>query len=521
MKKITSLIAIMMLLSVTTTSCNQKSTLRTLTIYNWQDYIFEGSDEVAGVVEQFEEYYYATYQEKIKVNYYTFETNENMLNILKTGKSNYDLVCPSDYTIQKMISEGMAQPLDVSKISNYTDYGSPYMKEVFETNKTYNEKKELVSWSDYSIPYMWGTMGFMYNPEIFDGVEKLEEEVETWDILWNEKYKGRGTLKDSVRDTYCAGVLKVYQDELNELAQSYENELITASEYMKKVSEIMNRADDETISKVEKALKSAKENIYGFEVDSGKSDIVTGKIDINFCWSGDAVYAMDCAEEESGYFLNYVVPKEGSNIWFDGWVIPNNAKEVDLAHEFLNFLCDPVIACLNMEEVGYTSAIAGEEIFELVNDWYAPSSREDYSDEEWEELSLEEQEEVNENDKIFASETSLQEALENEELYVTDLTYFFGDTIEEPALVYYFEKNRQLNAQYPEYEVVIRCGVMEEFGEANDKVLDMWSRVKSDDVPVWAWVIITIVIFVVAFYLISSYTTRKIRTDRLKAKKIN
>ena len=519
MNKKLAISAVALILSLNVAGCSQKESVRTLTIYNWQDYIYEGDDENPGVVEQFKTYYYEKYNETIEVEYYTFETNENMLNVLKTGKSNYDLVCPSDYTIQKMIMEDMVQPLDKTKLNYYYEYASPYIQNIFEKSTAITKDKKEVSWADYAIPYMWGTMGFMYNPEMFDNVTKFEEDITSWNILWNENYKGRGTLKDSVRDTYCAGILKVYEDELNDLATKYASKEITGEQYTEKVTEIMNRTDKETLDKVEKALKEAKNNVYGFEVDSGKSDIVTGKIDMNFCWSGDAVYSMDCAEEESGIYLNYYVPKEGSNVWFDGWVIPKDAEEVDLAHEFLNFICNPDIAYQNMEEIGYTSSIAGQAIFDLVNEWYAPSLSSDFSEDEWNELSLEEQEEILANDLIFATEESLNEALENEEIYALDLSYFFGDTIEEEATIYYFEKNRQLNAQFPDYDTIVRCGVMEDFGDANEDVINMWSRVKSNEVPVWGWIVVVVAIIIAIIYFVYSYLTKKIRMQRINLKR--
>lgn len=161
MKKYFSLSFLFLLMGAMVTSCkgtsaNQKES-NVLRIYNWQDYIFEGDDENDSVIDQFIDYYYETYGERIEVEYYTFETNENMLNVLKTGKSSYDLICPSDYTIQKMIKEGMVEPLDMSLLDNYTQYASPYIKDLFENSKTVNENQEEVSWSDYSIPYMWGT----------------------------------------------------------------------------------------------------------------------------------------------------------------------------------------------------------------------------------------------------------------------------------------------------------------------------------------------------------------------------
>ena len=132
MNKKLAISAVALILSLNVAGCSQKESVRTLTIYNWQDYIYEGDDENPGVVEQFKTYYYETYNETIEVEYYTFETNENLLNVLKTGKSNYDLVCPSDYTIQKMIMEDMVQPLDKTKLNYYHEYASPYIQNIFE-----------------------------------------------------------------------------------------------------------------------------------------------------------------------------------------------------------------------------------------------------------------------------------------------------------------------------------------------------------------------------------------------------
>ena len=413
-KNIFSYFAFAMILSYLAPSCSSNVTVRTLTIYNWQDYIFEGDEDTASVVEQFEEYYLNKYNEKIEVKYFTFETNENMLNVLKTGKSHYDLVCPSDYVIQKMIREDMLEPLNRENVPNYTTYASPYIKELFESNQVKIEEGEnknyIVSWADYAIPFFWGTMGFMYNPDVLIN----ETDINSWSILWDEKYERMSTLKDSVRDTYCAGVLYTFSNEkhpevgysLNELKEMYLNNQISDKQYQQYIQTIMNDVDDETLEKVKENLKIAKENVYGFEVDSGKADIVTGKIAINFCWSGDAVYAMDCAEEESGISLNYVIPEEGSNVWFDGWVMPKGA-DTELAEEFLNFISRPDIAALNMNEVGYSSAIAGESIYQMIKEWYGSEKVYD------------------ENQNIAISQSELDQLLNNKEVYKYDVSYFY------------------------------------------------------------------------------------------------
>ena len=433
-----------------------------LRVYNWQDYINDGTDEDGqkvdqSVMELWEQDYEARTGRKVTVQYDTFETNETMLNTLRTGKTQYDLVCPSDYIIQKMLIETrtgtdqniMIEKYDLSKMPNYTANVSPYISSLFERN----------GWSDYAVGYMWGTVGIVYNPETV-----ALEDVSTWDILWNPDYAKATTCKDTSRDAYVIGLLKVYGDELRANRAAYDNGEISADELQARTHEIVNRVDDESIAKVEEALKAMKDNIYGFEVDSGKSDIVSGKIDANVAWSGDAVYAMDLAEEEDDQYLNFVVPEEGSTVWFDGWVMPKGAN-VELAQDFVNFMCDPEIAAMNQDFIGYTSVIAGDEIFDLVTDWY------DIEDGEIE----------------------------------YDLSYFFEGTLSEDRLTdgkaiirtTADEMNRQLMTQYPSPEVTARCGVMEDFGDQNDKVLASWGRIKGTSLPVWLYVLLAVVLVAV------------------------
>ena len=166
-----------------------------------------------------------------------------------------------------------------------------------------------------------------------------------------------------------------------------------------------------------------------------------------------------------------------------------------------------------MEYIGYTSATAGQEIFDLVVDWYGVKTRDYYSDEEWALLSNEEKEEV------FEDEDALLEAYENGEIYKVDLSYLFEGTIEGEAIVYTYEINRQFSAQYPSYETVVRCAVMEDFGKDNEKVISMWIRVKSDEVPVWIWIFIGSAIVLALVYFVSSKASKQIRNQRIKEKR--
>ena len=274
-------------------------------------------------------------------------------------------------------------------------------------------------------------MGFTYDPDYFE-----PEEVGTWECLWNKdaKYKNQFSLKDSMRDTYVTAIFHVYRDEIKALDED-------DPEYNAKLTAIFNRCDDETIAKVEAALKEAKKTtINTFEVDEGKDDIVKGAYHANLAWSGDAIYAMDSAEEnEPAKYLNYALPEEGSNVWFDGWCMPKGANK-EVAEEFVNFISLPEIAVLNMSYVGYTSPIVGDEVWEYVEETYAA------------------------DEKV-------------EDTYEVDLSFYFGK--EAKISIDSEEEGRQFDAQYPTEEVLKKCCMMNDFGDQQKKVEEMWVRVKA------------------------------------------
>ena len=180
-------------------SCGKDDELRTLRIYNWQDYIDDGTMEEDGtsILDDFKNFYYENYGEEIEVIYDTFETNESMFNTLKTGKTTYDLVCPSEYMIMRMIKDGMLEPFEDGKTPIYDQYASKYIQNLFENTPVSDGK----SMADYAKGYMWGTVGLVYDPEYVS-----DDEVSSWNIMWDSNYKGMISTKDSIRDTYVAGV---------------------------------------------------------------------------------------------------------------------------------------------------------------------------------------------------------------------------------------------------------------------------------------------------------------------------
>lgn len=372
---------------------------QTLYIKNMQDYIYECDPEngydAPDLVEQFvtyarEELGYT----KAEVIYDTTDTNETLFSEMQTGKSSYDLVCPSDYMIQKLISNDMLYKLtdeDKAKVPNYfgeDSYASVRIKNSLDNIKVEREGKETEYLRDYAVGYMWGTLGILFNPEYstFEAHDISYDEViadmSSWSNLWDKKYKGTLSVKDSMRDTYCIGVLETYKDELLSAKETYQEDRKTDEEaalaaYQTKLDEIFNRSDYSYIKEVEPVLKELKYNSFGLECDSGKEDIVTGKIGINLAWSGDAVYSMEKANDDSKlsepFQLYYSIPDVGSNVWFDAWVIPNTPRsdaQKELALAFLNFISDPENATQNMDYIGYTPFIAGDTILELARDWY-------------------------------------------------------------------------------------------------------------------------------------------------------
>ncbi|MBR6909933.1 MAG: extracellular solute-binding protein, partial [Lachnospiraceae bacterium] len=316
-----------------------------LKVCNWEEYIDEGDwdeDEVIdlesgdifgenSLVEDFEDWYFETYGQKVKVQYSCFGTNEELYSMLTMGDE-YDLVCPSDYMIMKLMSEGMAEPFsddffDESVEENYYINGvSPFIREVFEENEIGGEK-----WSKYAAGYMWGVTGIIYNPEMLS-----REEASTWNVFTNKNIYRRITIKDNVRDAMFAAIGAVKSDYL------LSDEFRKRQDYSESLMDEMNDVSDETLLDVQNYLQLAKDNLYSFETDSGKADMITGKVAANYQWSGDAVYAMEQAEEDD-FILEFAVPEESTNLWFDGWVMLKNGIKGDTAKKhaaesFINFL---------------------------------------------------------------------------------------------------------------------------------------------------------------------------------------
>ncbi len=514
-----------------------------LNVYNWEDYIDEGDEEegIPSLIEEFENKMLEEEGRRVSVVYSTFDTNETMLSELQTGKSSYDLICPSDYVIQKMIAEDLIQPYDDGSTPNYDKYVSPFVADKID-NIEVNGEKGIVS--RYARGYMWGTLGLLYNPT-FSGLEakgitedEMQEDMKDWLSLWDDKYSNLLAIKDSMRDTYAVGIMKTYNDDFELDGQNYEGFKTIKEKYLQgiydedtyneKVSEIFNLNDSTTITRVGNDLQDLKNNAYGFEVDSGKTDMARGMyFAINVAWSGDAAWAMDMADENNenstdpNYhetILKYAIPETGANIWFDGWVIPKNSQHKDLAQKFVDFLSTPQYAARNMNYIGYTPVIAGDEILDLVQSWYDLRYDEDslsldpsYLDG----LTLVTKDEID----------SLPEEEKEDKYYMKDISYFFEGTLENKDIsdsifaIAASEKDRQFDTQYPDSSLLPGLAVMADFGSQNADLLLMWENVKNTPLPLYAYILVLVaVVAIIIFYIVYKVSKHNVK-ERRKARK--
>ena len=528
-----------------------------LKIYNWEEYVSESDDNKIGwsdyisgnyelspddeyvdLIYLFESYCKEVLNRNVKVEYSTFGTNENMYNELNLSKKevggkvsySYDLVCPSEYMLLKMMKEDMLEPLSDNgreDVKTYDENSSEYIRSLFKKLTIQANDGTEKCLYDYANCYMWGTMGYVINPELVDA-----QAAEHWSLLWDDRYYGDGTIKDSVRDSYILAVGYVYRDELNALKERYDNGELSASSYNARLTEVFNRTDEQSINKAGEVLTSLKSRLFGYEVDSGKKDMAQGKIKINFAWSGDAVYTMDFAEEASDgeVLLEYYVPEEGSNIFFDGWAMPKGANK-ELARLFINFVSMSQNACLNMNYIGYTSSIAGEVMFENAVDWYgtyvllnADEADEDaieldgeyYVEEYFGNLDAETVQSLKTGDNVYKVNLPVYDENDNvigvekaveKELYATDLSYFFNTALEDDEgyvsyVLYTDAKNRQCQTQYPGLDVINRCTVMKCFSDDEIRSLNnMWDTSKVGDASLGKLLIVIGVVLLVILAL--------------------
>ncbi|MCI8465679.1 MAG: ABC transporter substrate-binding protein [Lachnospiraceae bacterium] len=271
-------------------------------IFNWGEYIDEE------VIELFEE------ETGIEVVYDTFETNEAMYPIIEAGGVSYDAICPSDYMIEKLIANDLLSEINFDNIPNLK-----YISEgIMEGSRTFDPENK------YSVPYTFGTLGILYNTALID------EEVDSWEALWNEEYKGNILMYNSPRDLFVAPL-----------------EILGYS---------INTTDETELSEAKELLLKQKPLLQRYVMDQIKDSMISGSASIAMCYSGEVLQL-----QSSNPDLKYVVPKEGSNYFIDSWVIPANAENKENAEAWINFLNRPEIALKNFEYITYSTPNTGAQ----------------------------------------------------------------------------------------------------------------------------------------------------------------
>ncbi len=406
--------------------CGAADRAHTLKIYNWADYIDED------LLEEFKSWYREQTGEEVEIIYQLFDVNEIMLSKIELGHEDFDVVCPSDYIIERMLRQDLLLPIsrDFGDTPDYTVNVAPFMKEKLGEIESSGKNAE-----DYVVAYMWGTTGILYNPKYV-----TREEASSWDCLKNPKFKGKIFVKDAFRDVYTSLNIALHKDQIASGEVSLQDVCCDSS--------------DESIAMVENYLNEVKGNVLGWEADFGKEAMTKEKGWINLSWSGDAQWAIDEAAKV-GVTLDYAVPSEGSTVWFDGWVIPKYAKNVQAARYFIDFLCIPENAIRNMDVIGYVSALGGDGILEaMTDDDYAP----------------------------------------------LDASYFFGDAA----------KSVRLNpVMYPDASVIAHCGMMHDSGDRTEELLKMWSRVKGDNAGYFTYICIAVAAVAIVIALILNRRKKK------------
>ena len=312
----------------------------TLKVYNWSDYL-----DVA-VIDEFEQWYEEQTGEPVKVILQTFDVNETMLSKIEKGQEDFDVVCPSDYIIERMLQRDLLLPIDrnYGSTPDYIgQYLSPFIRDCFD--KFDGGGKNA---NDYAVGYMWGTVGIIYNPKYVTA-----EEASTWDIFRNPKFAGKLFMKEDARDVFSQIAIFLHHDEL-------ERGEIT-------LDELLRDSSDEAIAEVEAYLKEVKPLVAGWEADFGKDQMVLERGWVSLNWSGDGVWTRDQAEP-LGVPIEFSFPKEGFTLFFDGWVIPKYAKNPKAASYWINFMNRPDIVIRNVIETGYVSCNAAPEVLEAFED---------------------------------------------------------------------------------------------------------------------------------------------------------
>jgi spermidine/putrescine transport system substrate-binding protein len=276
----------------------------TLYVYNWGEYISDGSDGAMDVVKEFEEL------TGINVEYTTFDTNEGLYSKLQSGSAYYDIIIPSDYMISRMALNGMLEKLDYGNIPNF----EKYMDNAFR-NPDYDVAQE------YSVPYTWGTVGLIYNTKY------ITEPVDGWDILWDEKYSGKILMFSNSRDAFAIA--------------------------LRRLGYSMNTENPDELRAAAESLKAQKDVVQAYVMDQIFDKMTEENAWIAPYYAGDYITMSETNED-----LAFVFPKEGFNQFVDAMCIPKGCVNKEAAEMFINFMCEPRVSAENCTYIGYSTPIS-------------------------------------------------------------------------------------------------------------------------------------------------------------------
>lgn len=300
MKKFIACLLLTALTASVLAGCGQSSSAGSngeVYVYNWGEYIDPET------IDMFEE------ETGIKVIYDEFETNEIMYPKVEAGASVYDVICPSDYMIQKMVDNDLLSPLNFDNMPNAKEnIGAQY----------YEQAKEFDPENQYCVPYCWGTVGILYNKTMVD------EPITSWSVLWDEKYADNILMQDSVRDAFMIAL------KLNGYS--------------------MNSVDPAELEVAKNSLIEQKPLVQAYVIDQVRDKMIGNEAAIGVIYSGEAIYT-----QRENPDLEYVIPEEGTNVWIDGWVVPKNAPNKENAEKFIDFMCRGDIALMNFEYITYST----------------------------------------------------------------------------------------------------------------------------------------------------------------------
>lgn len=302
-----AMVSVLLANSLLFTGCGSNNKEQTLTVFNYSEYL----DPEA--IEMFEE------ETGIKIKYEEATTPEELYTKYTSGAIKYDLLCSSDYMIQRLMNEGRVQKVNYSGMENAKNIGQKYwdFNKAFDTN------------NDYALPYFWGTIGLLYD------TTKVHGPIDSWDVLFNGEYKNEIIMQDSQRDTF----------------------MIT----LKYLGYSLNTSNEAEIKEAQQLLMKQKPDVEAYLVDEARDEVVAGNATMAVVYSGEAYLGHEYNEN-----LEYVIPKEGSNVWVDSWVVTKECENIEAAEKFLDFLCREDIAAMNFEYIYYSTP--NEAVIENLDD---------------------------------------------------------------------------------------------------------------------------------------------------------